>query len=87
MPTLEGTDYDRFSIEDMGQQPLTLEEAVRKAKELRQGDPTNFYRVEIADEANMTFKVKKVDASSVYAEFMGRVTNLMGRYVLRSRRK
>jgi hypothetical protein len=87
MLTLEGTEYDRFRIDDLEQKALTLDEAAKKASELRKGDSKNFYRVEIADEASGTFRVKKVDTSEVYAGFLGRVANIMGRYVFRSRQR
>ena len=87
MLTLEGTEYDRFTIDDPEQKALTLDEAVRKAHELRKGDSKNFYRVEIADEASGTFRVKKVDASSLYAAFLGRVAGFLGRNSNRNRQR
>lgn len=76
MPTLEAQDYERFSYDEA---PLTLDEAVKKARDLRQGDSSNFYRVELASESGTDFTVKKVSKASVYADFIARVAKLMGR--------
>ncbi|MGB7546234.1 MAG: hypothetical protein WBM14_00660 [Terracidiphilus sp.] len=87
MPTLEATEYERFSFDEAGQNALTLDEAVKKAKDLRKKDAANFYRIEVADESHTTFTVTKVPVASVYADFMARVAKLMGRYALHGRRK
>lgn len=81
MPTLETVDYARFNYEDDA--PLSLNEAVKKAAALRRKDSTNFYRVELVDEKGTAFTVKKVPAASVYADFIARVSKVMGRYFLR----
>ena len=87
MPTLEATEYERFSFDEAGQHTLTLDEAVKKAKDLRKKDAANFYRIEVADESHLTFTVTKVPVASVYADFMARVAKLVGRYVVRVRNK
>jgi hypothetical protein len=74
MPTLEVQDYEHFSFDD---RPLTLDEAVQKASELRKNDAVNFYRIEPANEANTSFKITKVRAASVYADFVARMCKLM----------
>lgn len=87
MPTLEALDYEKFSYHEANQHSLTLEEAVKKAAELRRKDSANFYRVEYADESHATFTVTKVPVSSVYADFIARVAKVMGKYVLRAQRR
>ena len=87
MPALEATEYERFSFDEPGQHALTLEEAVKKAKDLRKKDAANFYRIEVADENHMTFTVTKVPVASVYADFIAKMAKLMGRYVVRVRNK
>jgi hypothetical protein len=82
MPALEAQDYERFSYDEA---PLTLDEAVKKANDLRRKDSANFYRVEHTDDARTTFTVTKIPVSSVYADFIARVAKVMGRYVLRSK--
>jgi hypothetical protein len=72
MPTIEAREYERFSYDD----PLTLDEAVKKASELRRRDSANFYRVENVDEGRNAFTVKKVPVASVYADFIASVFKL-----------
>lgn len=87
MPTLEATEYERFSFDEADQNALTLDEALKKAKKLRKNDAANFYRIEWADDSHTTFMVKKVPVASVYADFMSRIAKLVGRYVVRSRNR
>jgi hypothetical protein len=79
MPTLESLDYERFSFDD----PLTLDEAVKKAEALRRKDASSFYRVEHTNESRTTFTVKKVPKASVYADFVARALKLLGATRLR----
>jgi len=85
MLALERSEYEHFSLDDPGQHGLTLEEAVRKASELRRKDSSNFYRVEFADENHTTFRVTVVPASSVYSQLMNHVSRLVARYTSRTR--
>ena len=87
MPTLEAQDYEQFSYDDASQRPLTLDEAVKKAAELRRKDSTNFYRVVFADDSHTSFLIKPEPVASVYADFVARVVKRMGRYVGRTRHK
>ncbi|MGB6742632.1 MAG: hypothetical protein WBE38_03160 [Terracidiphilus sp.] len=87
MPTLEATEYERFNFDEADQHALTLDEAVRKANELRKKDSANYYRIEMADESHMTFTVTKVPVASVYADFMARIAKALGRYVVRTKSK
>ncbi|MGC9223945.1 MAG: hypothetical protein ACP5E2_08465 [Terracidiphilus sp.] len=87
MPVLEATEYERFSFDEAGQHALTLDEAVRKAKEFRKNDPANFYRIEPADDQHTTFTIREVPVASVYADFMAKVFKIMGRNRFRTRRK
>ncbi|HTV83084.1 MAG TPA: hypothetical protein VME18_10570 [Acidobacteriaceae bacterium] len=84
MPTLDATEYERFSLDQADQNPLPLDEAVKKAAEMRRNDPVNFYRVEYANESQSGFVVNKVEASTVYAEFFARMAKLFGRMKLSS---
>lgn len=87
MPVLEATEYERFSFHEADRHTFTLDEAVRKAKELRKNDATNFYRIEVADEEQTTFVVTKVPQASVYADFMARMAKLVGRCAVHARNK
>jgi hypothetical protein len=82
MPTLEAQEYERFRYDEPA---LTLEEAVKKASDLRRKDSANFYRVENTDESRTAFVVTKVPVSSVYAEFLARVAKIVGRSKRRSK--
>jgi hypothetical protein len=85
MPSLEAIDYDTFTIEGAGERPLTLDEAVKKASQLRRKDVgNNFYRIVRVDENKNAFIVRRVAAASVYADFAARVSKLLGRYKLRT---
>jgi hypothetical protein len=86
MPTLDALDYERFSLEETT--PLSLDEAMEKANELRASDGhrDNFYRIEYADASQLSFKVTTIPASSVYAEFTTRVAQVLARYLTRSAR-
>jgi hypothetical protein len=85
MPTLEATEYERFNFDESDEHVLTLDEAVKKAKELRKKDSANYYRVELDDESRMSFTVTKVPVASVYADFMARIAKVLGRYVVRAK--
>lgn len=87
MPTLDALEYERFSYDETNPNPLSLDEAVKQAAELRRSDPTNFYRVESADENNASFKVTKVPVASVYADFLARAAKAMSKYLIRVQHK
>lgn len=87
MPTLEATEYERFSFDEADQNALTLDEAIKKAKDLRKNDSANYYRIEWTDDSHTAFMVKKVPVASVYADFVTRVAKLMGRYGFRRAQK
>ena len=84
MPTLEVQDYEHFSFDE---NPLSLDEAIKKASELRKGDKENFYRVKPANDKATTFVVTKVPATAIYADLAARVAKAMARYRLRGRQK
>jgi hypothetical protein len=83
MPTLEAREYEQFSYDEANQHSLSLDDAVRKAMDLRRKDSTNFYRVVPADESGNAFTVTPVPVASIYADFMARVAKIAGRYVVR----
>ena len=87
MPMLEALDYEHFSYNEATEQSLSLDDAVKKAAELRRADPTYCYRISAVDDSFNVFIVKKVPVASVYAEFIARVTKTMGRYLSWSRKK
>ncbi len=80
MPVLDSTDYERFSYHEPSSQGLTLEEAIKKAKELRRADQSNFYRVEVVDPNANAFRIEAVPVSAAYAELMARMAKTLARY-------
>jgi hypothetical protein len=80
MPTLEAQDYERFSFDE---HPLTLDEAIKKANELRRKDSANFYRIEHTNEDRTAFAVTKVPVASVYADFIAKALKMMRRRTIR----
>ena len=85
MPVLETLEYDKFHYDEANQSSLTLDEAVKKASELRRSDQSSFYRIEPVSEADNNFVVTKVPVGSVYTEFVARVTKMLGRRFLMAR--
>jgi hypothetical protein len=77
MPTLE-TEYDRFSYGET-EPSLSLDEAVKRASELRQKNPGNFYRICSNDEKLSGFRVKTVSAAEVYSDFIARMAKTLGK--------
>jgi hypothetical protein len=80
MPTLDSIDYERFSIDEASNPAMTLDEAVRKAREMRASDTTCFYRVEAIDQSANSFRVEKVPIAAAYADFISRIARTMFRY-------
>jgi hypothetical protein len=79
MPTMESIDYERFSYGEAAPS-LTLDEAVKKARELRRQDSGNFYRIEAVDESANAFRIEKVSSASLYTEFIARLAKALTRY-------
>ena len=80
MPTLESTDYERFTIDEATNPAMTLDEAVKKAREMRSADSSSFYRVESVDQNANAFRVEKVPIVAAYADFVSRIARTMFRY-------
>lgn len=78
--TLESTDYERFSMDEAPQTGLTLEEAIKKAREMRAGDSSNFYRIEAVDQNTNSFRVEKIPVGAVYTDIVSRMVKRMFRY-------
>ncbi len=80
MPTLDALEYECFSYDEGNTAPLALDEAVKKAAELRKADSANFYRIEAMDSSATAFRVEKVPAASIYAEFISRFSRKFVRH-------
>jgi hypothetical protein len=80
MPVLDSTDYERFSYDEPNGSSLTLDDAVKKARELRRADQGNFYRVQVVDQNANSFRVQKVPVGVAYTDFLARLAKTMTRY-------
>ena len=83
MPTLDATEYERFSYDEAAPS-MTLDEAVKKAAELRKADSERFHRIETND--GNTFRVESVSRAEVYANFLARSARMMSKFVRVARR-
>jgi len=59
---------------------MTLDQAIKNAREMRAGDSANFYRIEAIDQNTNSFRVDKVPATIVYADLVSRMVKRMFRY-------
>lgn len=85
MPTLEAVEYEHFDFSEPDVRPLGLDEAIRRATELKAKESRKFYRVEPVNASGTGFRVKEVSSGQLYAEFMERISHTMGRYMRRRR--
>jgi hypothetical protein len=85
MPALMDTlDYERFEYKHFDEQPLSLEEAIKKAQALKAGDESSVFRVIPLDDELTGFCVEKVDKSELYTSLLSRVTKLWSKLYTRS---
>jgi hypothetical protein len=80
---LESIDYDVFDYKSDGERSLSLEEAIRKADELRRSNSRNFYRVNPIDSSMSGFRVDEVPKQRAYAEALARWSNLLNKMLFR----
>jgi hypothetical protein len=81
MPTVDSLDYERFTFDEAPSKSLTLDEATKKAADLRKEDDRYFYRVRMVDENSGTFQVEKVAKASAYASFLERLSKTWIHYL------
>ena len=81
---VESQDYDTFQFKHFDEEPLSLEEATRKAAQLHATNAGHFHRIVPVDPAMTGFRVESVLPASVYAEILNRWTALMNRFAVRS---
>lgn len=88
MPSLmESTDYDVFEYKHFDEQGLALEEAVKKASQLRSSDATHFHRIIPTDSDMTSFRVESVSRDSVYSELLNRWAELLNRFVTKAAKR
>ena len=72
MPSLlESTDYESFSLKDWDSEPLSLDEAIKKAATLRSSGKT-FCRVVPVDSEMSGFRIQVVTPEEVRERFYSR---------------
>jgi hypothetical protein len=76
--TTDAPEYEQFDYKDYDQTPLSLEDAIKRASELRRDDPSRIHRVVPADRNTVTFHVDSTAAVEVYADLISRIT---GRWI------
>jgi hypothetical protein len=83
--TFDSTDYDLFDFKHFDDKPLTLEEACRKAAEMRQDAQGMVYRVTPVDREMTAFRVDAVSLDEVYASFRHRANIRLARLMRRQK--
>jgi hypothetical protein len=83
MPTIDATEYERFSY-DEATPSMTLEEAEKKASELRKADPSRFHRIEAT--GDNTFRVDSVSKAEAYEDFLARSFRMLSKFARVARR-
>lgn len=81
---METIEYDTFDYKHFDESPLSLEEAARKASDLREEDPTRFHRIVSIDKGLSGFRVESVSKRAVYAEVLGRWASFATKFASRS---
>jgi Ser-tRNA(Ala) deacylase AlaX len=76
--TTDAPEYDLFDYKDYDQTPLSLEDAIKKASELRGNSPDKIHRVVPADRNITTFQVDSVPVTEAYADLLSK---LMRRWI------
>ena len=82
---LESLDYDVFDYKHSDEDVLSLEEAAKKADQLRLADASNFYRVRPVDSKMSSFRVEEVPKERVYVDALVRWSNLLNKLIFRTR--
>ena len=86
MPTAEQmrTDYDWFSLGyDETDRPLSLDEAISRAEALRSVDKKHLYRIVPVDRDHTFFRVEVVSQERVYADFLAKMSEWVGKRLTR----
>jgi hypothetical protein len=86
MPSIiESTDYELFDYSSPDDAPLPLDEAMRKASQLRAAGNAVFYRVVPVDSEMAGFRVVKVTPEEVRAGFYGKVASFRAKWMSQNR--
>lgn len=83
MADLETLEYEGFEYKHFDEPALSLEEAVKKASQLRSSDTQNFYRIKPVDSKGLMFRVESRSKQRVYAERVNRWRGLLNQFATR----
>jgi hypothetical protein len=87
MTELESVDYDTFDYKHFDEPALSLDEAVRKASQLRSSDTAHIYRIVPVDPKMTAFRVESHSLEKVYAEVLSRWNALFTKFAFRFRER
>jgi len=88
MPSLmESTDYDLFEYRHADEPALALDEAVKRAAQLRSSDAAHFHRIVPVDSDMTSFRVESISRAAVYSELLSRWSELLNRFVSKAAAK
>lgn len=76
-------EYDVFEYRHFDEPPMSLEEATRRAAELRLTQKGSFHRVTARDAEMTSFRVDSVPRASVYVEMVARWSTVLNRFACR----
>ena len=76
---MESRDYDLFDYRDFDEQPLSLQEATRRAASLRAANHSSVFRVVPVDSEMSAFRVLSTPVEQAYAQFLCRIAGAWGR--------
>jgi len=85
--TTDAPEYDLFDYKDYDQAPLSLEDAMKKASDLRRKDPNQIHRIVPADRGITTFQIDSVPAAEAYADLLSKLMRLWIAWGAKSIRK
>ena len=87
MAQLESVEYDTFDYKTIDEAPLSLEDAVKKAAQLRTSDTSHFHRIVPTDPSMISFRVDSIPREAVYSEYLSRWTGLLHRLILKPQKR
>ena len=83
MAQAELVEYEGFEYRHFDEKPLTLDEAVKQAKQLRAAEHDSFHRIVPIDAEMTCFRVESLPKSALYADMVVRWATLLNRFAFR----
>lgn len=82
--TTDAVEYENFDYKLYDQDPMQLDEAMRKASELRGNDTMHFHRIVPANRDKTKFKIESVSIAETQANMWARFVSACLSSLLRS---